>query len=88
MISDVPSIAHVAMGGCFKPSGAKEVAMRAKIRARRTGLTDEIAQGLLGLLLQRFCSDIASTTFVVDGGLSLYNWIADEPVAHGSGTGR
>lgn len=42
---------------------------------RRLGRPDEIAGTALALLVDRFSGYLTGTTVVVDGGLSLYNWL-------------
>jgi NAD(P)-dependent dehydrogenase (short-subunit alcohol dehydrogenase family) len=42
----------------------------------RTGTPEDIADMAVALLCDRFSRYVTGTTVVVDGGLSLYNWIA------------
>jgi 3-oxoacyl-[acyl-carrier protein] reductase len=41
----------------------------------RTGTPEDIADMAVALLSDRFSRYVTGTTIVVDGGLSLYNWI-------------
>ena len=41
----------------------------------RTGTPEDIAEMAVALLCDRFSRYVTGTTVVVDGGLSLYNWI-------------
>jgi NAD(P)-dependent dehydrogenase (short-subunit alcohol dehydrogenase family) len=55
-------------------SNEQDAAWRVKIPLQRIGAPIEVAQAVLGLVVQRFSSYITGTTIVVDGGLELYNW--------------
>ncbi len=45
------------------------------IPLRRTGKPDDIAQMAIALLSDRFSGYVTGTTVVVDGGISLFNWV-------------
>ena len=51
----------------------------ARVPLGRSGTGDDIAQMALVLLSDRFSSYVTGTTVVVDGGLSLVNWIPVRP---------
>ncbi len=47
-----------------------------KIALRRVGTPEDIGNAAIALLSDRFSGYVTGTTIVVDGGLSLFNWIA------------
>jgi len=59
------------------PGGGAEIpaSFADKIPMRRTGSPDDLAGMALALLADRFSRYVTGTTIVVDGGISLYNWI-------------
>jgi 3-oxoacyl-[acyl-carrier protein] reductase len=52
-------------------------ALAKSIPMRRLGRPEEVAGTAVALLVDRFSGYINGTTVVVDGGLSLHNWIPD-----------
>lgn len=52
-------------------------ALARAIPMRRLGTPEEVAGTAVALLVDRFSGYINGTTVVVDGGLSLHNWIPD-----------
>lgn len=63
-------------GGGFEADNA---ALEAMIPLGRTGTPEDIADMAVALLCDRFSRYVTGTTVVVDGGLSLYNWIPFRP---------
>jgi 3-oxoacyl-[acyl-carrier protein] reductase len=63
-------------GGGFEADNA---ALEAMIALGRTGTPEDIADMAVALLCDRFSRYVTGTTVVVDGGLSLYNWIPFRP---------
>src|SRR6516164_9030277 len=59
-------------GGGFDASIASFAKM---IPLGRTGTPEDVADMAVALLCDRFSRYVTGATFVVDGGLSLYNWI-------------
>ncbi|MBK1660179.1 SDR family NAD(P)-dependent oxidoreductase [Paracraurococcus ruber] len=59
-------------GGGFQANPA----LAAKIALGRLGAPEDVARAAVGLLAERFSAYVTGTTVVVDGGLSLHNWIA------------
>jgi 3-oxoacyl-[acyl-carrier protein] reductase len=59
-------------GGGF---AADPAALNEKIALRRVGTPEDIANAAIALLSDRFSAYVTGVTIVVDGGLSLYNWI-------------
>lgn len=51
----------------------------ARVPLGRSGTGDDVARMALVLLSDRFSSYVTGTTLVVDGGLSLVNWIPSRP---------
>ena len=47
-----------------------------KIALRRVGTPEDIGNAAVALLSNRFSAYVTGTTLVVDGGLTLFNWIA------------
>jgi len=62
-------------GGGFDASGAGIERLTRCTSLRRLGTPEEIAGMALALLADRFSAYVTGTTVVVDGGLSLHNWI-------------
>ena len=62
-------------GGGFDASGAGIERLTRCTSLRRLGTPEEIAGMALALLVDRFSAYVTGTTVVVDGGLSLHNWI-------------
>jgi NAD(P)-dependent dehydrogenase (short-subunit alcohol dehydrogenase family) len=60
-------------GGGFD---ADTAALSKMIPLGRTGTPEDIAEMAVALLCDRFSRYVTGTTVVVDGGLSLYNWIS------------
>ena len=50
----------------------------------RPGTPEDIARMALALLSERFARYVTGTTVVVDGGLSLHNWICTTPRTDGT----
>lgn len=65
-------------GGGFDASGAGIERLTRCTSLRRLGTPEDIASMAVALLSERFSAYVTGTTVVVDGGLSLHNWI--EPV--------
>jgi NAD(P)-dependent dehydrogenase (short-subunit alcohol dehydrogenase family) len=65
-------------GGGFDVAGSGAQRLIACTSLGRLGKPEEIAGMALALLSDRFSSYVTGTTVVVDGGISLHNWI--EPV--------
>jgi NAD(P)-dependent dehydrogenase (short-subunit alcohol dehydrogenase family) len=63
-------------GGGFEADNA---ALEGMIPLGRTGTPEDIADMAVALLCDRFSRYVTGTTVVVDGGLSLYNWISFRP---------
>jgi 3-oxoacyl-[acyl-carrier protein] reductase len=63
--------------GAHPGGGAASItaAIGAKIPLRRAGTAEDIAGMAIALMSDRFAGYVTGTTVVVDGGLSLYNWI-------------
>ena len=59
-------------GGGFE---ADTASLSKMIPLGRTGTPEDIAEMAVALLCDRFSRYVTGTTVVVDGGLSLYNWI-------------
>ena len=64
-----------ALAPGYVPAGAASTLPDRNIPMRRTGRAEEIAAMAVVLLSDRFSSYVTGTTVVVDGGLSLTNWI-------------
>ena len=64
-------------GGGFKGDFG---ALGQKIPMGRPGTPDEVAQGAMALLSQRYGAYVTGTVLDVDGGLEMYNWF-DPPEA-------
>ena len=62
-------------GGGFDARGAGIERLTHCTSLRRLGTPEEIAGMALALLVDRFSAYVTGTTVVVDGGLSLHNWI-------------
>src|SRR5882672_10089504 len=62
-------------GGGFDASGAGIERLTRCTSLRRLGAPEDIAGMALALLVDRFSAYVTGTTVVVDGGLSLHNWI-------------
>jgi 3-oxoacyl-[acyl-carrier protein] reductase len=60
-------------GGFNAPAGLTE-----KIPLRRFGTPSDVAAMAVAILSERFGAYVTGTTVVVDGGIALYNWIAQE----------
>jgi 3-oxoacyl-[acyl-carrier protein] reductase len=60
-------------GGGF---AANVAALERMIPLRRTGTPEDIAAMAVAVLSERFGAYVTGTTIVVDGGLTLHNWIA------------
>lgn len=65
-------------GGGFDAGGAGIERLTRCTSLRRLGTPEDIASMAVVLLAERFSAYVTGTTVVVDGGLSLHNWI--EPV--------
>ena len=62
-------------GGGFDASGAGLERLTRCTSLRRLGTPEEIASMALTLVVDRFSAYVTGTTVVVDGGISLHNWI-------------
>ncbi|MEO8164907.1 MAG: SDR family oxidoreductase [Betaproteobacteria bacterium] len=62
-------------GGGFDARGAGIERLIRCTSLRRLGTPEDIAGVALALLIDRFSAYVTGTTVVVDGGLSLHNWI-------------
>jgi NAD(P)-dependent dehydrogenase (short-subunit alcohol dehydrogenase family) len=62
-------------GGGFDARGAGIERLTCCTSLRRLGTPEEIAGMALALLVDRFSAYVTGTTVLVDGGLSLHNWI-------------
>jgi NAD(P)-dependent dehydrogenase (short-subunit alcohol dehydrogenase family) len=62
-------------GGGFDAGGAGIERLTRCTSLRRLGTPEEIAGMALALLVDRFSAYVTGTTILVDGGLSLHNWI-------------
>ena len=62
-------------GGGFDAGGAGIERLTRCTSLRRLGTPEEIAGTALALLVDRFSAYVTGTTIVVDGGLSLHNWL-------------
>jgi NAD(P)-dependent dehydrogenase (short-subunit alcohol dehydrogenase family) len=62
-------------GGGFDARGAGIERLTRCTSLRRLGTPEEIAGMALALLVDRFSAYVTGTTVLVDGGLSLHNWI-------------
>jgi NAD(P)-dependent dehydrogenase (short-subunit alcohol dehydrogenase family) len=62
-------------GGGFDASGAGVERLIRCTSLRRLGTPEEIASMALVLLVDRFSAYVTGTTVIVDGGMSLHNWI-------------
>jgi NAD(P)-dependent dehydrogenase (short-subunit alcohol dehydrogenase family) len=62
-------------GGGFDASGAGIGRLTRCTSLRRLGTPEEIAGMALALLADRFSAYVTGTTVLVDGGLSLHNWL-------------
>ncbi|MGE5202708.1 MAG: SDR family NAD(P)-dependent oxidoreductase, partial [Acidobacteriota bacterium] len=62
-------------GGGF----AADPKMAAMVPMGRLGTPEDVADMALALLSERFSRYVTGTTVVVDGGLSLFNWIPFPP---------
>jgi NAD(P)-dependent dehydrogenase (short-subunit alcohol dehydrogenase family) len=62
-------------GGGFDASGAGIERLTCCTSLRRLGTPEDISGMALALLVDRFSAYVTGTTVVVDGGLSLHNWI-------------
>ncbi len=60
-------------GGGFS---ADPATLADKIALRRVGTPEDVGNAALALLSNRFSAYVTGTTLVVDGGLTLFNWIA------------
>lgn len=60
-------------GGGFS---ADPATLTDKIALRRVGTPEDIGNAAVALLSDRFSAYVTGTTLVVDGGLTLFNWIA------------
>src|SRR5258708_2728806 len=62
-------------GGGFDAQGAGVERLTRCTSLRRLGTPEEIAGMALALLVDRFSAYVTGTTVVVDGGMSLHNWM-------------